>query len=245
MALFIVGTGAFMVATHTALLALAAQRTSALSTAARLRWPLAVGAVLSAWLAWATLSVNDPVIVPEPASSGRIVQQPFLLLAMTGLVAGGMIALFASKSLRSINAAMPSAWPIAAQVYRVAGLMFLWPFLAGGAVPAGFAIPAGVGDVLTGLAAPLVAIAVARNRPGARRLAVAWNWFGILDLMIAPAAAVLAGSTNVARFPLVIVPLFLGPPLGILTHVWSLRNLRQHAQPAVEPLPARAVAVSV
>jgi hypothetical protein len=233
-----------MVATHTALLALAAQRTS-LAPAARLRWPLVVGAVLSAWLAWATLAVNENVIVPEPAPTARIVQQPFLLLAMTGFVAGGMIALFASKSLRSINAAMPSAWPVAAQTYRVAGVMFLWPFLARGAVPVGFAIPAGVGDVLTGLAAPLVAIAVARNRPGTRRLAVAWNWFGILDLMVAPAAAVLAGSTNVARFPLVIVPLFLGPPLGILTHVWSLRNLRQHTQPAAEPMTARAVAASM
>jgi hypothetical protein len=55
---------------------------------------------------------------------------------------------------------------------------------------------------------------------------VAWNWFGILDLVAAPVAAVVAQSTNIGRFPLVVIPLFLGPPLGILTHLYSLRNLK-------------------
>ena len=52
-----------------------------------------------------------------------------------------------------------------------------------------------------------------------------WNYFGILDLVVATMTAVLSHSTNVGRFPIVIVPLFLGPPLGILTHIYSLRNL--------------------
>ena len=75
------------------------------------------------------------------------------------------------------------------------------------------------------VAAPFLAVAFARNHRGVRTVAAAWNWFGILDLIVAPVAAVLTQSTNIGRFPLVIIPLFLGPPLGILTHVYSLRNL--------------------
>src|SRR5258708_121525 len=145
---------------------------------------------------------------------------------MAVFVAAGIAMLFGSKTMRTLNTAMPPAWLIGVQTYRVAGALVLWPFLAADAVPAGFAWPAGVGDTLTGLAAPFVAWAVARNRPGARTWAVAWNWFGLIDLIVAPTAAVLSQSTNIGRFPLVIVPLFLGPPLGILTHVYSLRNLR-------------------
>jgi hypothetical protein len=141
------------------------------------------------------------------------------------MVTVGLVAIFGSKTLRTLNAATPPAWLIGVQTYRVAGVMFLWPFLAAGALPPGFGLPAGIGDVLTGLAAPFVAWAVARNHPGAHAWAVRWNWFGILDLVVAVAAAVLTRTTNIGRFPLVIVPLFLGPPLGILTHLYSLRNL--------------------
>ena len=222
---FVVGLGILMVAVHTGILALAAQSTP-LSPSLKIGTPLVAGALLAAWLGWALLAESARVVVPElPAVAGRIVQRPMLLLAMSGMVALGIAVLFVSKTIRTINAATPSAWLVGVQLYRVAGVMFLWPFLAGNALPAGFALPAGIGDMLTGIAAPFVALALARHRPGARAAAVAWNWFGILDLIVAPVAAVLTQSTNIGRFPLLIVPLFLGPPLGILTHIYSLRNL--------------------
>jgi len=112
-----------------------------------------------------------------------------------------------------------------AQTYRMAGAMFLYPFFYYGIVPAGFAIPAAVGDFLTGLLAPVIARAVARRTPHAWRWAVAWNVFGILDLIVAPAAALLTDAQVLGLYPLSLVPLFIGPPLGILTHVFSLRNL--------------------
>jgi hypothetical protein len=136
-----------------------------------------------------------------------------------------VIALFASKSLRAINTATPSAWLIAIQTYRTAGIMFVFPFLKYGIVPAGFAYPAGIGDALTGIFAPIVAWMVARNRPHALKWAVAWNLFGTLDLIVAPATALLFQARVLNIYPLALVPLFLGPPLGILTHVLSLRNL--------------------
>lgn len=96
-----------------------------------------------------------------------------------------------------------------------------------------------VGDFLTGFAAPFVGAAVARRRPGSFTWAVAWNLFGILDLIVAPAAAILSNAQVFSYYPLALIPLFLGPPMGILTHVCSLRNLAttRDAQ-AARPAPA-------
>ena len=227
-AFFVVAVSILMIACHGMLLVSAGART-ALSARMRAVLPGTVALVLTVWLAWAILAVPEWVQIPEPApDAGRAVQRPELLLAMAGFVGVGIVALFASKSLRVINTAMPPWWLIAVQFYRVAGFLFLWPMWSSGALSGAFALPAGIGDTLTGLAAPFVAWAVARRKRGSHALAVAWNWFGILDLIVAPVAAVLAQSTNIGYFPLVVVPLFLGPPLGILTHVYSLRNLRAH-----------------
>jgi hypothetical protein len=136
-----------------------------------------------------------------------------------------VIALFASKNLRSINTATPSVWLIAIQTYRFAGIMFVFPFLTYGVLPAGFAWPAGIGDAITGIFAPIVALMVAQKRPHALKWAVAWNLFGALDLIVAPAAALYFQARVLNIYPLALVPLFLGPPLGILTHILSLRNL--------------------
>ena len=141
------------------------------------------------------------------------------------------------KTLRALNDATPPAWLVWVQSYRMAGFMFLYPFLYYGVVPAGFAIPAAVGDVLTGLLAPLVGTAVAERRPGALGWATAWNLFGILDLIVAPVAAVLAHAKVLDLYALVLVPLFIGPPLGILTHVYSLRRLARAARRGEGALP--------
>ena len=67
-------------------------------------------------------------------------------------------------------------------------------------------------------------LALIRNHPRAQARAVAWNCFGLLDFVVAVVVAVLSGSTNIGRFPLVIVQLFV-VPVGILAHIYSLRNL--------------------
>jgi len=120
---------------------------------------------------------------------------------------------------------MTSAWLIAVQFYLVAGIMFVFPFLTYGLLPAGFGWPAGIGDAITGIFAPVVALMVARNRPNAFKWAVAWNLFGTLDLIVAPATALYFEARVLSIYPLNLVPLFLGPPIGILTHIYSLRNL--------------------
>jgi hypothetical protein len=225
----IVALAVFVVAAHTGIAAVAAQRTS-LSPKGKVAIPFVIAAFLASWFAIATVA-GDGSNFSIAAESRRPV---------SGLVALGpfviaVVALFAFKSIRAINAATPSSWLIAVQTYRVAGIMFVFPFLTYGIVPAGFGWPAGIGDALTGIFAPVVAFMVARNRPNALRWAVAWNLFGTLDLIVAPAAALYFQSRVLAIYPLALVPLFLGPPLGILTHIWSLRNLAVAKRPALAP----------
>jgi len=103
--------------------------------------------------------------------------------------------------------------------------MLIYPFVTYGILPAGFGYPAGVGDALTGIFAPIVASMVARNRTHAVKWAVAWNLLGTLDLIDATATALGFRAPVLGIYPIALVPLFLGPPLGILTHILSFRNL--------------------
>jgi hypothetical protein len=221
MAIFIVALTVVQIAAYAGLIALAARQTT-IATRTQFAVPLIVAALLAAWLGWAMLAVREPVVTPEPPPTG--VQNVGLLLKMGAFFSLGIAALFSSKSMRAICAAIPPAWLIGVQIYRVAGVMFLWPFLAFNALPTSFALLAGIGDILIGVAAPFVVLALLRKQPRARSYAVAWNYFGILDFFVAVTAAVLSQSTNISHFPLVIVPLFI-VPVGLLAHICSLRNL--------------------
>jgi hypothetical protein len=216
----IFGLGLYLVVAHTVLTALAAQR-GPLQPRARSMAPWLVGGYLAIWLA-AALVTGDGSNFPLARPENRL---PLSLVVGFAPMLLAVALLGASKTLRELNASMRPEWLIWLQTYRMAGLMFLFPFLYFGLVPAAFAVPAAVGDFLTGLAAPFVGSAVARRRPGALAWATAWNLFGILDLIVAPTAAVLSRAQVIGLYPLALVPLFVGPPLGILTHIYSLRNL--------------------
>jgi len=218
-AFVILAVAIFMVAAHTGIAGIAAQRTS-LSAKAKTIIPLVVAGFLASWLAIAIL-VGDGSNFPIPPESRQGISGLVALIP----VAIAVIALFASKNFRAINAATPSAWLIGIQTYRVAGIMFIYPFVTYGILPAGFGYPAGIGDALTGIFAPVVALMVAQNRPHALKWAVAWNLFGTLDLIDATATALIFQAPVLGIYPVALVPLFLGPPLGVLTHILSLRNL--------------------
>jgi hypothetical protein len=124
---------------------------------------------------------------------------------------------------------------IALQTFRVGGLFFLIAWW-GGTLPGGFALPAGLGDIAVGIAAPFVAAAVAARRPGARALALAWNVAGLLDLAVAvtegvthtgSSFGVFAGPITtdaLGRYPFSLIPTFF-VPLAIMLHVTALRRL--------------------
>jgi len=75
---------------------------------------------------------------------------PVLPLGALGPVIIGAPILLRSRRIGQVLDAMPANWLVALQVFRVLGSTFLvgWAY---GVVPGVFALPAGIGDVLTGL----------------------------------------------------------------------------------------------
>jgi len=119
------------------------------------------------------------------------------------------------------------------QAWRAGGLAFLG-LAAVHALPGGFAIPAGVGDLTVGLTAPLVAAFVVGRSD---RLYLAWTALGIADLITAVTLGILYSSSPIgvlrgdigtdlmASLPMSIIPTF-GVPITLVIHILALTNLR-------------------
>lgn len=120
---------------------------------------------------------------------------------------------------------IPSDRLIALQVYRILGFMFIYLYVKEHFLSKGFALFAGIGDMLIGLTALPVAWSLKNKIKGSKAIAVTWNLLGIADLIIAPLSAIIFGNKGINFYPLVLVPLFIGPPFSILLHVASLRNI--------------------
>jgi hypothetical protein len=117
---------------------------------------------------------------------------------------------------------------------RVFGVVFLILMIEGH-LPAAFAVPAGIGDIAVGVAAPFLARRLARG--SAHHAAVRFHVLGILDLIVAAgiAALITSGllevtpSTDLLRLlPLALVPT-AAVPLAAALHIVSLRQLHTAA----------------
>jgi hypothetical protein len=137
--------------------------------------------------------------------------------------------------LRRVIEAVPQTWMAGVQFYRVLGVIFL-ALYAAGRLPGVFAQPAGIGDIVTGLLAPVVGIAYVRTPQVMASWLRAWNLFGICDLIVAVTTGFLTSPSPmqmlafanpnklVGAFPLVMIPVFL-VPLAVLLHLASLKKL--------------------
>jgi hypothetical protein len=181
---------------------------------------VAVGAVivLAGWVAVSAVL----------AYHGAYRSGPWVLVAFVSI----LLALLAStripavaRTLTAPRAVVDLALP---QAVRVVGGVFLLMMLLG-RVPALFAVPAGLGDVATGLAAPWVARALSRGT--GRRKAIWFNALGIVDIVVALSLGALVNlvGTGSSGSALGVLPLVLIPttalPLTATMHIVSLRRL--------------------
>ena len=118
--------------------------------------------------------------------------------ALATTLAVGYVVLL-SPTFRAVIAGIPQHWLIGIQTFRILGGVFLIRYF-NGELPALFAVPAGVGDVLTGILAPLVAYWWLVGKPYARSAAIAWNVFGMADLINAVALGALTGGGAAASY---------------------------------------------
>ena len=199
----------------------------------RQRWAIGSAMILTAWLVGIMLLAASGFFRPD---AQRI---PAALL-MT-LAAGYL--LFLSPTFREIIAGIPQHWLIGIQTFRVLGGVFLVRYFQG-ELPGLFAIPAGVGDVLTGLFAPVVAYWWFAGKPYARGATIAWNLFGMADLVNAVAIGWLTGGGGGGIvFPIVLIPIY-AVPRAFLVHSYSLIGLlrKSSRHSATEALPDSRVA---
>ena len=150
----------------------------------------------------------------------------------------GTIMIWGWEPAKRVLHAVPQQWLVGVQVFRALGAIFLI-LSATGTLPRLFALPAGLGDVVVGLLAPVVGLAYPRAPHKAAGLVAAWNVLGLLDLadalslgfLTAPsryAFEVQPNSDLMTVLPLVLIPIYL-VPLFFVLHLASLAKLRREA----------------
>jgi hypothetical protein len=161
---------------------------------------------------------------------------PRMLLGI-GLPLLTLLALTFSGRVAPLLAALPPAWPVAAQTFRIAVEIVLWQLAVAGAIPELLSFHGRNVDILVGLTAPVVAYACFVRRAWPARVAVWWNWAGIVILLNVVVHAQLSAptpwrvfetdppATFIADWPYIWLPAFL-VPLAWLLHAVSLRQLR-------------------
>jgi hypothetical protein len=196
----------------------------------RTTW-LAVMVPFTLWMAVAWNAAINGVFRPGASPLPLLPSAIFLPVII------GAPLLLLSKRLGRVLDAMPITWLIALQLYRIFGSQWLIFWLRG-VLPGVFALPAGIGDVLTGLLAVPAAIAVATGTTGGRKAAILWNIFGLADLAVAITLGFITSpgpfqlivpdvpSIGAGNYPNVLTPAFVVPS-SILLHALSLRQLRR------------------
>lgn len=161
---------------------------------------------------------------------------PFLLIGFIVLF-GILQKVYKSKKVQEISDNIPIPWIIGIQAYRIVGFGFFIFYLQG-QLPAQFAFPAGIGDMIVGIAAPYIALLFILKKPYAKKAGILWNILGISDLIVAIGVGILSfprpiqviqsepSTELISLFPLVLIPLF-AVPLAFLLHLFSLRLLRK------------------
>ncbi len=182
--------------------------TSSFPRALLVAWAL----LATALAAWAPLS-RAPFLVP---------------LSIVFAVIAGVVLHRRSPAVRAAVERLDVRALLAVHVLRAPiGILFL-VLHARGALPAIFAVRAGVGDALVGLGA-IVAIFA----PSRRRYLLAWNVLGLLDIAMSVATGqkVLfldrdpTAIATVQAFPFPLIP-FLVVPAVVLTHLAIFARLR-------------------
>lgn len=171
---------------------------------------------------------------------------PLLLAAYILVPIGTFVAAYAvSASFRAFTDGLSLTWIVGAHVWRFVGLGFVLGWL-NGALPAGFALPEGLGDIAAALGALLLVPAL-RKGTASRGWLLAWNVFGFVDLVAALVLGVLYSNSAfgvlasghvttepMVTFPVSLIPTFL-VPLFLLLHGLTFRRLASRDNAPVGP----------
>jgi len=164
-------------------------------------------------------------------------EPPLVLLDFIAVPVLGFVAAYAlSASFRAFADGLDLALLVGSHVWRFVGLGFVIAWLSG-ALPPGFGIPEGFGDIVAAAWA-LTLVPMIRRGTASRRQLLAWNTWGLVDLLSALTMGVLysegplgllrSGTTVSTRlmvtFPVSLIPTFF-VPLFLLLPALTFRRI--------------------
>jgi hypothetical protein len=163
-------------------------------------------------------------------------QPPLLLGVFIAVpILGFVTAYLISASFRAFTKSISLTLIVGSHLWRFVGLGFVIGWLKG-ALPAGFAIPEGFGDIIAAAGA-LALLPKLRKGTASRGWLLAWNTFGFIDLVSAIVMGVLysngplgilsAGTVTtklMVTFPVSLIPTFF-VPLFILLHALTFKRI--------------------
>jgi hypothetical protein len=148
-----------------------------------------------------------------------------------------LIALSLFPRWRALVVSVSPVFLITLNGWRFIGLGFLMAY-AEGLLPAGFAWPAGLGDIFMAVTAPWIAArVVADDRFRFGRVFLVWNLIGIADFVDAvfwgtlymwPGFSTSVGTALMQRLPFALIPCFF-VPLVAMAHLTLLAQRRKGA----------------
>ncbi len=172
--------------------------------------------VLAVWLVTAIVVAASGVLEsPPPRVTPVLVWGPVVVF---------LIAFARSLSFRAWALHVNIRWLVLYHVVR-AGIGTGFLLMSGDELPPEFADTAGVGDVVVGISALILALGVSTRTAIRRRIIFTWNLIGLLDMILVFVTAqrlVLFGDdpdamVELTAFPLLLVPIFV-VPLVLITH---------------------------
>ncbi len=171
-------------------------------------------------------------------------QPPLVLLSFIAVPILGFVAAYLlSASFRAFANGISLTLIVGSHLWRFVGLGFIIGWL-NGALPAGFAIPEGSGDIIAAAGA-LALLPSLRRGTASRGWLLAWNTWGFVDLVSAITMGVLysdgplgllsAGTVTtrwMVTFPISLIPTFF-VPLFLLMHALTFKKIADMPAPTV------------
>jgi hypothetical protein len=194
---------------------------------------LTLAGIAGAWLG---------LVIASSASGVADSPVGMLVLFATPIVIVG-VASSAFPAVRAALLGIPLSFIVGVNVIRLLGVQFLILAYVG-QLSGPFPFSAGIGDIIVGASAIGLARLAARAPANDPRI-LAWNAFGVLDLVSAVALAMISrngplqlihagvGSAAITSLPLALIPLVLVPIFLILHGIVFIRARR--SAPVVTP----------
>lgn len=187
---------------------------------------------------WLVLGFYVPYLIAIAIASlngffDDIMLPPKIVLTTTLPLALFFTLVYSTKICKRVNSILGLDDLVKVHIFRLIGSTFII-LLFYDLLPPIFALFAGIGDLLTAISSAFVAKAIRNRKSYARRWTFIWNTFGLIDILITSAMAIIFTKINIdtgvqgvevlAEFPFCFIPAF-APPTIIFLHLLVYRKL--------------------